>query len=350
MTNSLRRKKQKSRRRDQRRDLQKFAGNPILKPLRQHPWESKYVFNPAALYLAGRVHLIYRAIGDDDVSVLGYAASTDGFHIDERSNEPIYKPSESFESVTSYGRERFFVYSSGGGVGGCEDPRVTLIDDTIYMTYVAFNGWEPPRVALTSIKVNDFLNKRWRWRRPVLLSPPGEIHKNWVIFPEKINGKYAILHSICPKVLIDYFDSLEFDGQTYIKSRYYRVCRRNCWDSWVRGVGAPPIKTKYGWLVFYHAMEDGDWGRYKIGAMLLDLEDPTRVVSRCKAPLLEPTEDYENRGFKPGVVYTCGAVVVDDRLFVYYGGADTVSCVATTPLQPLLDWLRYSKLELNEQS
>ena len=84
------------------------------------------------------------------------------------------------------------------------------------MTYAAFNGRECPRVALTSIKVDDFLNKEWNWERPVLISPPREIHKNWVIFPEKINGRYVILHSISPEISIAYVDSLKFNNNTYI--------------------------------------------------------------------------------------------------------------------------------------
>jgi len=105
-------------------------------------------------------------------------------------------------------------------------------------------------MALTSISVDDFLNKRWKWTKSVLISPPGEIHKNWVIFPEKIRGKYAVLHSMSPEILIDYFDDLdELGDEAYIKSCRQMEERKGAWDTWVRGAGPPPIKTKYGWLV-----------------------------------------------------------------------------------------------------
>jgi len=322
--------------------LKKFKQNPILKPITSHFWESKFVFNPAVIYEAGKVHLVYRAVGENDISVLGYASSKDGIHINERLKDPVYVPREPFELNPQAPQVHFNSYMSGGGCGGCEDPRLTRIKNRIYMIYVAWNGRDFPRVALTSIKVDDFLNKKWNWRRPVLISPPGEIHKNWIIFPEKINDKYAILHSLSPKISIAYVDSLKFDGNTYIKSYYSGVSRKNCWDSWVRGAGPPPIKTEIGWLLFYHAMDNRDPGKYKLGAMILDLEDPSKVIFRSKKPILEPSECYENEGFKAGVVYACGAAIVNDHLFVYYGGADTVVCAATAKLSEFLDQLKYS--------
>lgn len=105
----------------------------------------------------------------------------------------------------------------------------------------------------------------------------------------------------------------------------------------MRGAGAPPMKTKYGWLVLYHAMDRRDPDRYKVGAMILDLNDPTKVLYRTSRPILEPVESYENQGFKSGVVYACGAVVKDGELLVYYGGADSVACVAKTNLNKFLE-------------
>ncbi|MGH2611643.1 MAG: hypothetical protein ACRDFB_01175, partial [Rhabdochlamydiaceae bacterium] len=192
-----------------------------------------------------------------------------------------------------------------------------------------------PGVALTSISVDDFLHKRWNWQRPRLLSPPNEMHKNWVIFPEKINGKFAVLHSISPDILIDYFDDFDSDD-TCVKSHYCSRGREAHWDNWVRGVGPPPIKTKKGWLVLYHAMDKRDPNRYKLGAMILDAVDPTKIVCRSFFPQLEPDAKYENEGFKPGVIYACGAALIGQKLFVYYGAADTVVCVAVTHLNQLL--------------
>ena len=176
---------------------------------------------------------------------------------------------------------------------------------------------------------------------PVFLSPPGEVHKNWVLFPEKINGKFAILHSISPKIMIDYVDDFsEFDAEERnIESRYSRLSGLAGWDSWVRGAGPPPIRTRLGWLLFYHAMDVRDPNRYKLGAMILDLGDPTKILYRSQMPLMEPEEWYENNGWKSGVIYSCGAVVKDGELYVYYGGADSVVCVAVANLEHFLDEL-----------
>jgi predicted GH43/DUF377 family glycosyl hydrolase len=332
--------------------LERFDENPILEPEPQHWWESKAVFNPGALYEAGRVHLVYRAIGDSDVSVLGYASSADGFHIDERLPEPAYVPRESFEGAgLIYPAPRYpqrtYVpieeedgYVSGGGLGGCEDPRLTKIDDRVFMTYVAFDGYSPPRVALTSIHINDFLAKNWQWKKPVIISPPGVVDKNACILPEKIDSKYVIFHRIFPNILIDFVDDLDFDGTTrWLKGEFRIRPRASYWDSRKIGAGAPPIKTKDGWLLIYHGVGERDPGRYKIGAMLLDLKNPTRVLSLSKEPILEPQVWYENEGWKSGVTYPCGAVVIKDRLLVYYGGADRVACVASAKLDELLDHL-----------
>lgn len=321
--------------------LERSLQNPIISP-RAYGWESKATFNPTAFISGNKVHLIYRAVGEDDVSTLGYATSFNGYHIQDRPTYHIYK-----RTNLNFKTGEPIIYSSGGGwSGGCEDPRVTLIEDRLYMLYTAFDGWSSVRIALTSIPLSDFKKGKWNWEKPVLISPPGEINKNWVIFPEKINGKFAIMHSFYPNILIDYFDSLdEFDGKKYIKSNNTRPVDKNrTWDSWFRGVGPAPIKTKIGWLVLYHAMDHKNPDRYKLGALILDAKDPTKILYRSKNPILEPEEHYENNGHKWGVVYSCGAVVKEGRLFVYYGGADTVVCVASIELAELVESLKKDKV------
>ncbi len=319
--------------------LKRAISNPILKPHEPNHWESQATFNPAAIYADGKVHLVYRAIGRDDVSVLGYASSFDGKHIHERLADPMFVSCSKSEPDRTGAPAA--VSSGGGWSGGCEDPRLTCIDDIVYLLYTAFDGWGSIRIALSSISLDDFLNKRWNWDKPVLISPPGEIHKNWSLFPERINGKFALIHNIAPNVLIDYFDTLDElkKGEKVIHLEYKKVKRKNAWDTWVRGAGPPPIKTKYGWLVLYHAMDEKDMDRYKLGALLLDINDPSKVLYRSKAPVLEPDACYENEGFKSGVVYSCGAVVIGEELFVYYGGADSVSCVAVANLEHFLQEL-----------
>lgn len=323
--------------------LERYQGNPILASRKTHDWEFGEVFNPAAfLSDDGMVHILYRAIGKNGLSTVGYANSRDGFLIHERLDVPIYVSSPTLDDVkmTRIQEPCTTPYASGGGWGGSEDPKVTRVEDTLYMTYTAFDGYNFPRVALTKISVSDFLAKKWNWSRPVMISPPGEIHKNWTIFPEKIHGKFAVLHSISPEVRIDYFDTLDFDGETFIKSEHVKTPLKGRWELLVRGVGPSPIKTKAGWLILYHATTH-DCG-YKLGAMLLDKKDPTVVIARSKTPILEPQVWYENEGSKPRIVYSCGAVVKDETLFVYYGSADTVTCVATVPLARLLDALLHA--------
>ncbi len=324
-------------------ELKRANHNPIISP-RLYPWESKATFNPSAFMANDKVHLIYRAIGDNDTSVLGYANSKDGYNVDERLPYAVYRRPNNINKIDKDILPIDYI-SGGGWNGGCEDPRLTRIGDTVYMLYTAFDGWGSLRIALTSIKLSDLENKKWNWKKPVLISPPHEIHKNWVIFPEKINGKYAILHSFYPKILVDYFISLDnFDGKTFIKSNNTRpVDQSRSWDGWFRGVGPAPIKTELGWLVLYHAMDHKNPDRYRIGALILDIKDPTVVLYRSQYPILEPEEYYENNGYKWGVVYTCGAVVKNGELLVYYGGADKFVGVASVKLDTLLDDLKKHK-------
>jgi predicted GH43/DUF377 family glycosyl hydrolase len=238
------------------------------------------------------------------------------------------------------------MYPSGGSWGGVEDPRITKIGDTIYMTFNAFDGWDFIRIGLTMISEKDFLKKRWSsWSKPILLSPPGEVHKNWMIFPEKINGKFAIIHSISPKVEVEYRDTLQSIGgrDPFIKSPVgVRTAGSAGWDSRIRGAGPPPLKTDRGWLVLYHANQKEESHKYKLGALLLDIEDPTKVLAKAILPILEPDLWYENDS-KPGIVYACGAIIREDyggnSLYVYYGGGDKYVCVAHTHLETMLDWM-----------
>ncbi len=318
-------------------NLKRSGSNPIITPSHYPNWESQATFNPSAIFADGKIHIVYRAVGLGDTSVLGYAQSDDGITISKRHSLPIYHSGMHQKKIDT-SLPSIAYLSGGGGSGGCEDPRLTKIDDTVYMLYTAFDGWGSVRIGFSSISLDDFINQDFNWKKPVLISPPGEINKNWVIFPEKINGKFAILHSVYPNIRIDYFDSLdELDGNTFIKSNNTRpVDPSRTWDSWFRGVGPAPIKTKEGWLIIYHAMDHRNPDRYRMGALILDYNDPTKILYRSSEPILEPEEQYENNGYKWGVIYSCGAVVKDKNLFVYYGGADMVTCVAVANLDAFL--------------
>lgn len=328
--------------------LQRSEQNPIISPRPENDWEAWQTFNPGAVLLDGSIHILYRALGQDGVSRLGYAVSRDGLTIDERLPYPVYEheipeASQSDCMIPAQERRRTTAWSSsGGGFYGAEDPRLVCVGDrdTLFMTYTAFG--DGMRVAMTSISVPDFLSCVWNWDPPVYLSPCGAAHKNWVIFPEKIHGRYAILHSIKPTVKIAYADRLDEDAFRNIESLYIGTRRKRGWDKWLRGAGPPPLKTDEGWLLLYHAMDD-DWSKYKIGAMILDLSDPTVILRRAKDPVLEPEAPYEENGYKPGVVYASGAVIKDGTLFVYYGGADSAVCVAFAPIAEFLAALKEEK-------
>jgi predicted GH43/DUF377 family glycosyl hydrolase len=215
------------------------------------------------------------------------------------------------------------------------------VDDRLYLSFSAFSDWDSLRIGVTSIALDDMEMNHWNWTKPVFLSAPGEVQKNWVLFPRKINGTYAVLHGFRKgtrrRVLIEYLDSLDTEPADYVKSdaRFRDEFDENVWDSRVRGSGPPPIETVYGWLVLYHANDAREPHKYKIGAVLLDKDDITKVIARSPYPILEPDMPYENDG-KPGVIYATGAVVKDGMLIVYYGGGDMRVCAAAAPLEVFL--------------
>lgn len=319
--------------------LHRLPHNPVLQPRADYWWESQAVFNPAAVYVGGRVHLLYRALGNDGVSRVGYASSKDGIHFDERLPYPVFEPKIDFATYRqlrhgpmSYNTD---AYASGGSWGGSEDPRAVVIEEEVYMSFGVIESWQSMRMAITSLPTKNLENQAWQWAPHVFISPPGVRNKNWVLFPDKINGKFGILHALTPEVLVDYFDSLEDLYQNPIMSNNNRQGTDKGWESFIRGAAAPPIKTSEGWLLLYHANDKTDPHKYKVGALLLDLRNPTKVLYRSSYPILEPAEWYEN-DWKPGVVYASGAVVVGDDLLVYYGSGDKYVAVAKANLNDFL--------------
>jgi len=290
--------------------LERFKHNPILKSIPNHPWESKCVFNCASFYERGKVHLVYRAVGEDNISRLGYASSLDGFKIDERLPDPIFFPEGELE------------------VMGCEDPRITKIGREYSIFYTAFNG-KVAQIAQVHIKMNDFLARRWRWSKSIYPFPRVN-NKDVVLFPEKIKGKWGLYHRIPPHIWVAYSDDLVH----WKNSNIILTPKKNSWEEVKVGAGAPPIKTPEGWLLIYHAMDKQKV--YRLGLALIAMDDPEEIIYRSKGPILEPEEEYERKGDVANVVFTCGALLKGERLFVYYGGADTVICVATQMLGELL--------------
>lgn len=321
------------------RELVRFEGNPIIAPIAEHKWEKNVTFNPAAIYEGGKVHILYRAMSEDNTSTVGYASSPDGVDVTERFDEPIYIPREDFE--------RKLV---PGGNSGCEDPRVTRIGDKVYLCYTAYDGKDPPRVAFSSITIDDFLARRWNWTKPVLISPPGLDDKDAALFPKKIGGKYWFLHRLGSDIWIDSVDDLDFDGKTkFLGGKILMRPRDTAWDSKRIGGTSPPIETEYGWLLFYHGISKRT-NHYNVRAALLDAKNPTRILYRTHDPLLEPEMPYEKEGVVANVVFPCGAVKIKNDLFVYYGGADKYVGVATLNMDVIVEGLaREAKLHAEEE-
>jgi predicted GH43/DUF377 family glycosyl hydrolase len=305
--------------------FKRIDGNPVMEPIAEHPWESKAVFNPAAIDLGGKVHILYRAMSEDNTSTIGYASSSDAVTIEDRLPEPIYVPREDFENK-----------KIDGGNSGCEDPRISKIGDDLYMCYTAFDGVGPPRVAVSSIKEKDFLARKFSWTKPELITPPGVDDKDTCIFPEKIGGKYFIIHRIGTDICGDYIESLDFKDGAVNKCIRIFGPRPGMWDGTKVGIAGPPVKTEHGWLLLYHAVSEIHH-TYRVGAVLLDAEDPTIVLSRSADSIFYPEEKFEKEGIINNVVFPCGMVIRDSIVYIYYGGADKVLGIATMKLEAILD-------------
>jgi beta-1,2-mannobiose phosphorylase / 1,2-beta-oligomannan phosphorylase len=294
--------------------MERYSDNPILYPVPEHPWESRGVFNAGVLYHNGAIHIFYRAFGNDNVSRIGYAKTADGFHIDERLPDPVFQPANDAES------------------NGVEDPRVVKCEDQMLMTYTAlkeFGHRQVYQVALTSMGLTDFEARRWNWgaRR---LPFPGIHNKDAVMFPAKVNGRYVMLHRIEPDLCIAYSEDLV----NWCNIRCIMKPRMEGWDSLRIGAAGTPFELNEGWLMLYHGVNMDNV--YHLGVILLDKNDPEQILYRSKEPILSPQADYERFGKVPNVVFSCGDAVVDNTLFVYYGGGDSSLNVATIPFDKLL--------------
>lgn len=314
------------------RSLVRPIERAILNPDPDHDWENRYVLNAGVVRLDGEIYILYRAYGTDKVSRIGLAWTRDGIHIDGRLDRPIFEPADPSESA------------------GCEDPRITVIDDQLYMLYTAYDG-NVAQIAMASIPVKAFLERRFdRWTRHGL-GFPNLPNKDAVLYPQKFGGRYVIYHRLDPNLWISYLDDLRCPwprtGQKIIAGPRPGMM----WDGVKIGAGAQPIRTTEGWLNIYHGV---DYERcYRLGVMFMDLDDPSRILYRSPNSILEPELDFEIGDVKdrdywvPKVVFTCGAVPREDKeivrpedeILVYYGAADTAIGVAAATLQDMVPML-----------
>ena len=282
--------------------LRRLSVQPILLPQKEHFWEAAAVFNCAVIYDNCLVHLIYRATDiapngkeGEYVNSLGYAVSKDAIHFN-RLEEPILS-----NDVAQEAR-------------GPEDPRIVKIGDIFYMMYTGYSGKDFRICLATSKNLID-----WE-RQGVVLDEPD---KDASLFPEKINGKYVMFHRREPDIWIAYSDDLKtwYDHRIIMKPIF-----DSNWEYNKIGIAGPPIKTDQGWFLIYHGTSNEKG--YCLGAALLDLYNPLKVLARQSEPILEPELDWEINGYIPKVVFSCGQAEIGDKILVYYGGADTAIGVA----------------------
>ncbi len=294
--------------------LRRYEGNPIL-TLDDMPYRCNTVFNGTPVKVGGEYLTLIRVEGQQGYSFFTLVRSRDGLHL-EVEDKPCMLPSRD---------EPWKVWEEHG----IEDPRLTLIDGKYYIMYTAA-GRYGHRIALASTE--DFHN----YERIAMVSGPG--NKDGVLFPEKINGLYARLDRPYGNGVGCVWVSYSPDLINWGRSEFCFGPRARYWDSYRVGASAPPILTEHGWLEIYHGTKMTSAGPiYRIGTVMLDRDNPAKVIGRCLPPLLSPREDYERIGDVGNVVFACGAIVEDDgEVKVYYGAADTSICVAMAHMDELI--------------
>ena len=335
----------------------KCAGNPILRPNPENQWEERCVLNPAVVYddSAREFVMLYRAAGNDKRHQikLGLATSKDGVHVERKEKLPVFEGNRDEPD------------------GGCaEDPRLVKIGDIYFLTYAArayapgqywLEEWvegvskppmyledtdvyssELPSLARENTTVSylaatkDFLHYKKLGRLTEATVDDRDVY----LFPEKIGGNYVLISRPkfkdaglkMPSIWISFGrDLLEYGKPQLL------MTGEQWWEVQRIGGGTPPIKTEKGWFMLYHGVDAK--GIYRVGAVLLDLEDPRKVIARTKDFLMEPDQDFELCGIYEGCVFPTGTVVKDGTLYVYYGCADTYIGLATCNFAELLNYL-----------
>ncbi|WNH07797.1 pesticidal protein Cry7Aa [Thalassobellus suaedae] len=326
-------------------------------------FENLGVFNPAIMQEDDTVHVFYRAVRNGNFSTIGYCKLESTLKVVERCKEPLLFPEtpEEFQ--------------------GIEDPRIVKIDQTYYLSYSAYDGINVFGAYATSkdlktferqgiitpkftfkeyselIKNNFekisivhslFYDLFGRYKLERLMK--GKIYvwdKNIIFFPKKINGKFAVFHRLFPSIQILYFNdpselTTEF-WKTYISNLRKHIVLQPEYkhESNHIGGGCPPVETDSGWLFIYHSVESkSNKLIYHTSAVLLDLQNPKKVIGRLKKPLFSPTESYEKKGEVENVVFPTGTALFNDKLYIYYGAADSRVAVASVNINSLLNELK----------
>lgn len=313
-------------------NIKRRSENPFLIASPNKLWEAHAAFNPCVVQGPQDIVLLYRAMSKPlnvsgvnlSQSSIGFATSIDGIHF--QHHRQFIKPEHHWE------------------IFGCEDPRVTKLDDKYYIFYTALSTYP---FAPGGIKIGMAITKDFEILEAKHLVTTFN-SKAMALFPEKINGKYAAIltvHTDMPpaKIAIAWFDNEE------------QLWSEQYWNEWYASldhhvipllrhhsdhleVGAPPIKTEAGWLLIYSYISNylTPEKQFGIEMILLDLDNPLKVIGRSQQALMVPEKSYEISGQVPNVIFPSGALIKDKKLYIYYGGADSSCCVATTKLKPLL--------------
>ncbi len=341
--------------------VHRFAKNPILttndiKPSRPD-WVVECVMNPGAFRFAGKTWLLLRVAerppqeaGKVSLPIMRADSSIEIIEFDR--NDPKLDTSDprkftynsrmllstishlrlvcSDDEINFYEPDNIPTKLFGQGAletYGIEDCRVSQIGEEYLLTYTQVSE---QGVGVGLMRTQDWQN----FTREGMILPPH--NKDCAIFEEKIGDKYYCLHRPSGIGLGGNF--------IWIASSYdlihwgHHQCilhtREDSWDSARVGAGAAPIKTSEGWLEIYHGANHEN--RYCLGAILLDLKDPSKVLARSVEPLFEPTSEYELKGFFGNVIFTNGHIVNGDKITLYYGASDEVICGATFSIQEIL--------------
>jgi predicted GH43/DUF377 family glycosyl hydrolase len=347
--------------------VKKYINNPIIKPEMVSPSRDGYrvkgAFNPGATEYNGEILLLLR-VAENCIPKKGYTSvpyynfkngSWRAQILQKPLNDPeiklkdtrgvVYK-GQDYLSTASHIRlarssdgihftvdEKPFIYPCDQSeCYGVEDARVTKIDDIYYITYTAISsdGWA------TSLAVTkDFVSIE---RKGLIFPPP---NKDVSIFPELVNGKYCALHRPHnqgfgnPSIWFAESPDLIHWGN----NRCLLRPRDNKWEKMKIGGGSHPVKTDEGWLEIYHGKGDGD--KYSLFLVLLDLDEPWKVVKRGEKPFVYPEMDYETEGFFPNVVFSNGLIIrKNGEVLLYYGACDESVCLIETSIDELLNGLK----------
>jgi beta-1,4-mannooligosaccharide/beta-1,4-mannosyl-N-acetylglucosamine phosphorylase len=295
-----------------KRDIvRRCKGNPII-TLADVPFRCADICNAGAVKKDGEYILLLTIQSLEGFAEIYPARSSDGYTFDV-GREPLITPTEEFKEYNQM---------------GVLDPRVTFLEGYYYITYDAA-GQHGYRLALARTKDFKDIEKLG------FISQPDA--KAGALFPDKIRGKYARLerHWNGGSVWVSYSDDLEYWGWSDV----VLTPRGGFWDTSRVGAATPPIRVDHGWLFIYYGVKDTSAGPlFRLGAAIVDEDDPSIVRHRTNVPILSPREEYERIGDIPNLVFSCGAILEPNgELKLYYGASDSCICVGTTRVEYILD-------------